>query len=52
MKHFGNKDNWEYKPGSMYTSFDIRMAINYSRGELLGVLRSSEFFNTWKLKCL
>ena len=25
IKSFWNKDNWEYIPGSMYTSFDIRM---------------------------
>ena len=26
MKSFWNKDDWEYRPGPMYTSFDIRMA--------------------------
>ena len=26
IKSLWNKDDWEYRPGSMYTSFDIRMA--------------------------
>ena len=43
IKNFWNKDNWEYRPGPMYTSFDIRMAINYRRSEVLGVPRSSRF---------
>ena len=39
MRSFCNKGDWEYRPGPMDTSFDIRMArvtliLNITKGSL------------------